>query len=183
MNIGSIRINMACAKGGTRSRKFCSSLRFSRSPPVTQSSRVPPPFDGRGWGRVVVSFCLMASITPSIFPRTSLFQNLRTWKPWLPSHASRSSSLCFSRACWPPSTSITSRASKHAKSTIKGPGTCWRRNLTPHNCLFLRCRHRTFSASVDRRLRSLAMGVSLVLFEESSSHPPLAPPVKGGESG
>ena len=67
-------------------------------------------------------------ITPSKFDSTSLFQKRSTRNPFAANHRSRYWSRKES-ACWPPSTSITSRASKQTKSAIKRPiGTC-RRNL------------------------------------------------------
>jgi len=59
---------------------------------------------------------------------TSLFQNRITFQPCLSSWAVRDASFPLS-ACCPPSVSMTSRCSVHAKSTMYCPIGCCRRNL------------------------------------------------------
>ena len=101
--------------------------------------------------------------TPSIFCNTSLFQNLRTRKPFLSSHFVRVSSFSISD-CWlccPPSSSIISSLSKLTKSTIYFPiGSC-RRNLLFSNCLPRNIDQSFLSASVCLRRRFLARVVLL----------------------
>jgi hypothetical protein len=60
----------------------------------------------------------------------------------------------------PPSSSMTTFFSRFTKSTTYLPTGCWRRNLKPSICLFLRCLHKCRSVSVDCFLRLFAMPLS-----------------------
>src|ERR1017187_6277771 len=71
------------------------------------------------------------SNTPSIFSRTSSFQNLNTRNFSLSRYFVRSASYSVASACCPPSISIANLRSRQTKSTMKGPISCCLRKLKP----------------------------------------------------
>jgi len=115
----------------------------------------------------------MVSKTPSKLLNTWLSQNRTTLYPSAWSHSSRILSP-GSSACCPPSSSMTTFFSRFTKSTTYLPTGCWRLNLKPSICLFLRYLHKCPSVSVECFLSLLAMPVS------PSFHPhPFPSPLKG----
>jgi hypothetical protein len=87
-------------------------------------------------GRKSISFARTVSSTPSRLRNTSSLVKRTTAKPWAARAAERAASRAISSLveCVAPSTSKTSRASKHAKSAIKPLRTTWRRNRNPETC-------------------------------------------------
>ena len=153
----------------------------------------PPSLEGRGWGEGAAHRLQITSMTPSRFPRTSLFQNLSTAYPSPCSRASllRSSALS---ACWPPSTSMISFFSRQTKSTMYTPIGCCRLNFSPDSPFDLRCLQRAFSASVWFFRSCFACGVSELVKVHPHPDPPpsrgracsctsIPPPSRGGVGG
>ncbi len=101
----------------------------------------------------------MISTTPSILERTSLFQNRITCQPCRSSQAVRQASAALS-ACWPPSISITKPCLVQAKSAMKPPIGCCRRNLYCDERRSRRADHRRRSAAVEfsRSQRAFRVG-------------------------
>src|SRR5438309_11938403 len=91
----------------------------------------PSPLAGEGKVGARARAARMLSSTSSVSVRTWLSQNLRTRYPRDDSHAVRRSSSIDAAACWLPSTSSTTRALRHAKSTTYGPIGTWRRKRRP----------------------------------------------------
>jgi hypothetical protein len=112
------------------------------------------------------------STTASMSLRTSWFQNLRTRNPCPSNQAVRSASDATCPACWPPSSSMIRRFSRHTKSAMYGPSGCCLRNLCSPNCRKRRCLHRARSASVGFFRSALARSLLIP--------PPSPSPTRGG---